>query len=424
MATGRKKALRNKIFGFLVFLVFAACFYSAPARAQCEKPAPATIAMMMLVIKDILNISSWVTQEWNFIDEDLSNTASLEVVTRMEEFETNILDWLNDWWTSRYLPAMKDMTKQWSSAQVEQTEHFGALMDSAIQNETKLAENEKQVEAFRRYAPSETACDVDSLMASGTTKAQKLSAALSRSFAKDASRVALNFLGKPSANGAAAQRKADYDEYITYFCDPARGDQGCTTAGSMAGMNVDIPALLFSNKQSIDMSSPDARRMAEGALRTLLHPEAPDAVPIGAVSTAAGQEALLMRRARAARVNTAYHAVGQLLGQHAEGSGVDSQTVRTASGINSAQASVNASYAELKQAMGKERFLNPEYIARLVQTPEQLVREQGAIKAIQLQSMNDNYKRLEEMVYLVGGNAAADLDERMPGSAIEAAPVR
>lgn len=406
---------------------FAVCFVLAgsdSARAQCETPAPATVAMQKLVFTDITNINKWVWQEWNFIDEDLTNTASVEVVTRMEEFETNILNWLNDWWTMRYLPAMKDMTKQLSSMQVEQTGHFGALMDAAIQNETKLAENERQVEAFRRYAPSETTCDVDSIMAEGSTKAQKLGGAISRSYSKDASRVALNCVCKPSANGTAAQRTADYNEYVTYFCDPARGDQGCAAPGSMAGMNVDLPALLFSNKQSVDMSSPDARRMARVALRTLLHPEAPDVIPPSVISTAAGQEALLQRRAHAARVNTAYHAVGQLLGQRVEGSGVDSQTVRAASGVNASQASVNASYSELKQAMGKERFLNPEYIARLVQTPEQLVREQGAIKAIQLQSMNDNYKRLEEMVYIVGGNVAADLDERVPGNAIDSAPVR
>jgi hypothetical protein len=414
----------NKLLAAFAALACAACLYSAPARAQCETPGSATSAMQSLVSDDISNINDWVNQEWNFIDEDLSNTAALEAVTRMEEFQSNILGWLNNWWNTRYLPAMKDMTKQWSAAQVEQTAHLGAIMDSSIQNETKLAKYEKQVEAFRRYAPSETTCDVDSIMATGATKAQKMSVSLSRSFATDASGIGLNSASKPAGSGEAAQRRADYETYVTYFCDPDRGDQGCAAPGSMAGMNTDLPALLFGNKQSIDMSNPDARVMAEGALRTLLQPEAPDVIPTGVVLSAAGQEELLIRRARAARINTTYNAVAQLLGQHVEGSGVDSQTLRTATGVNAAQASVNASYAELKQAMGKERFLNPEYISRLVQTPEQLVREQGAIKAIQLQSMNDNYKRLEEMMFVVSSDAAADMDAQLPGSAVEGAVVR
>lgn len=403
----------------LAFLSLSA----APAYAQCETPGPASAAMSNLVSTDIDNINDYINQEWNFLQEDLANTASFEVAQRMDEFNENILAWLNAWWTSHYLPAMQTMTKQLSSMQVEQTLNLGNLMDSQIQAETKLDMEAREAEAHRRFRPGPATCQLDEV-GTNSVKAFRMSRALARGFAnKDLPRRS-NCLCSVSANGKGAESKALWDEYVAKFCDPAKGDQGCTVPGIMAGKSTDVPGLLFGDTQTIDMSTPDNRLLSRAALGTLISPFSSDPVPAGAMLAPAGQEELLKRRSRLARENTVFNAVGQLLAERVGGSGSSTQDIRSAAGVNIGQTSANASYKEIADAMGRARFHNPDYIVRLVNEPEQVVREMGAVKAIQLQQMNDLYKRHEELLFMEAGNYAAKLDERVPDNSGETSPVK
>src|SRR5690606_22709384 len=116
-----------------------------------------------------------------------------------------------------------------------------------------------------------------------------------------------------------------------------------------------------------------------------------------------GQEAFLKRRAHTARTNAIYNVVTQMIAARAK---VQSDTgdqvadVRAASGIDMTDASVDPSYREIQQAMSKERFINKDYIVKLLSEPESLIKEQGGINATRLQEMNDLYKRMEEAVFM------------------------
>jgi hypothetical protein len=56
----------------------------------------------------------------------------------------------------------------------------------------------------------------------------------------------------------------------------------------------------------------------------------------------------------------------------------------------------------------------------MVNAPEEVVREQGAINALKMQQMNDLYKRLEEMVFMEAATFAEELDGAIPGRAEQA----
>ena len=137
-----------------------------------------------------------------------------------------------------------------------------------------------------------------------------------------------------------------------------------------------------------------------------------------------GQEAILDRRANRARMNTLYNVVGQLFGERAGGSGVNTQDIRVAAGLPPGDAATDASYRELMQAMTMDRHRDPQWVVRMVNEPEVVVKEQGSINGVKMQQMNDIYKRWEELLFMQAASYANKLDADMPDDSDDAAPTR
>ncbi|MCE9507185.1 MAG: hypothetical protein K8R48_02565 [Alphaproteobacteria bacterium] len=401
----------------------------AQAFAQCEQFATANLALTALAAKDTSNLTDYVSQEKSFIEKTLSKTSSFEMEARLEEFDGNINAWLADWWKNRLQPSMKDMTKQLSVTQIQQTMTVGMVMDAQLVDETLKKKEELMDEAHRRYAPSELTCQSTSVGV-GQTKAYQMSRAINRGFAKDISKQNGNTVGTPAAVGRGAEIKAQWDEFVAKFCDNTKGDQGCTTAGTRAGMHKDMPALLWGDKQTINLKDePDNAIMVQAALRYLVYPASPDPIPPGAVVSAPGHQAILDRRADQARSNAVLNAVGQMLSERVgvkQDSGMNStfRLMRQASGISDENISDDPSYSEIRDAVTKDRFLNPEYVVNMISNPEQVVREQGSINAIRMQLMNDLYRRSEEALFMEAAAYSFDLDKQMPSSSVGSAPLK
>lgn len=409
-----------------VFMLATVSFAPSTAQAQCEDPMTATQEMFGLVQDDIDHLNNFINQEWNFTDEKLSNTAAEEVTTRFEQFEDNLFTWLNDWFENRYLPAAKDMTKELAAMQIDQSRTLGSMMDASSMNEMTDEMREKEIEATRRYRPAAQTCQLDTA-ARSQTNAYRMSRAVNRGFAKDQQNHGLNVAGTPAGTSRAADTKALWDQYVADFCDPARGDQGCGVApgtpGTMPGKHADLAGLLWGEKQTIDMVNPDTQRLVSAVQRFLINPLSTDLVPAGAVSSGEGQRSILMRRARQARLNTVNNAVGQMIAERVGGSGsTTTQAMMTAGGKTAATASANPSYREIQESMTRARYYNPDYIVRIVDEPEVVLREQGAVNAIRLQQLNDLYHRQEEMVFMEAASYANRLDKRQPASGVQNAP--
>lgn len=417
-----------------VLAFFALSLPSVPAMAQCETGPNAGSEFSDLAsdIVDLLN--DFIEQEENFITELVTHRAKYEMLNRLYEFDYNIRVGLTNWWWNStgdcFLCALKHMTMQLSADQVDQTRVIGNLLDAQMQNELTNAVNQAQVESYRQYQPNEDACVIDSMAASATgggpQKAIKMSRALSRAAALEAQPRASNAAGSPSEHGPAGEHAWLWEDYVTKWCDPGVGDQGCAAVGNpvTARQHTNIPGLLWGDKQTFDMQNADTRDIVEAAQRYFIRLHTPEPIPAPVVDNPMGQEAMLDRRANRARMNTIYNVVAQLFAERAGGSGINTQDIRVQAGLPPGDAATDASYRELMQAMTMDRHRDPQWVVRMVNEPEAVVKEQGSINAIRMQQMNDIYKRWEELLYMQAATYANKLDADMPDDNDAAVPTR
>lgn len=431
-------ALRFVLPVMLPIMVFGVVMMPAThAFAQCEDPADATDEFNDLADEIVDELNNFITQEENFITELVTHRAKYEMINRLYEFDTNIRAGLTNWWQNDLLPSMKKQAKQLTVDQVDQSKSLGSMNDAQTQNETINEIKQQEVAAQRRYAPNEGSCVVDSIATatsgagggsggSGINKAAAMSRALAAAAARDDGKRRTNSTGSPSEKGKGAEVNWIWKQFHDKFCDPANGDQGCTAAGDteMSGMHVNLPQLLWGQKQTIDMSNDKNRQIVEAAERYFINPFSPDPIQVQAIRSSQGQEMLLDRRANNARTNAIYNVVAQMLAERAGGSGVNSQDMRVAAGLPPGDAATDASYRELMIAMSFDRYHDPDYLVRMVNYPEQILREQGSINAIKMQQMNDIYRRQEELLFMEAASYGNTLDGDKPSSAEAAAPVR
>jgi hypothetical protein len=445
-----------------LMLVAGLVFFSPRAQAApnllCESAADANSTLNDLITDMKGDINDFIQEMVNFIDLDVSKTATVEILDRMKEYDTSLYAPLDAWWDdkkheddcnadnnpnskpcSSTLPALKAMVRQLSFAKIMQTLQIGAFLDARIINEKIHARREAEAASVARYAPSEMSCQIDA-MADGQNKTYFMARALARAFANvdtkrrnnylekqpveyaDVFSPASLFMSKAYAGGATpvvpggsgVELKKLWTDYVTRYCDPARGDQGCITPGSQFGKNRDLPEYLWGDKQTIQMSNPEVRKNIDAAMRTLMSPFAPEPIQAQVIKSQVGQAELMWRRSRDARINAVYSVIAQMISERSEGSNTDTNPIKVATGLPPSTVAINSSYSEMRQTLAKSRFFNPIYAARLVNQPETVEREQGAVDVIQGQVMYDLYKRVEEMVFMEAGYYAYKLDMAAP----------
>jgi hypothetical protein len=384
------------------------------ARAQCETGSDSNQAMDMLVEQDIDNINLFIVQEENFINQILSNSAFTQLASRFQLFSQHFEEGLTDWW-KEFFTALKGMTEELHVAQLDQTRSVGAFMDAQLMTQEQSRRGDSIINAHRRYAPSVLACEIDSA-GPGLAKSIQVSRALNRGLAMDDQPRRANAIGSISSADIAHEIDMTWQEYVTKFCDNTMGDQGCTTPGTIAGKHRDIPDLLWGNKQTIDPSNKDNLLAMQASLRYLVNPLTSGPLLAPVVRADGGYQELLVRHAEMGYTNTIYNVLGGMLSERIGGSGVNAQAMRTAAGITPADASTNASYRELQETMTRDRYNNPQYVVRMVEDPAQVAREQGTLNALRLQTMNDLYRRSEEMVFMEAAEYSRDLGRQRPGT--------
>jgi hypothetical protein len=436
----------------LIAVAVLSCLFLLPASsayAQCETSSGASNAFNEMAQDVVERYNEFAEQEKNFIDKKLNDTAKKEINARFDEFSKNVTKAFEELWKRsspdddypRLVDAMKMQSKQMSVARTTQTMDIGKLVDAEMQSEAVAELNKKEFEAQKRYVVNESGCLVDST-AKDRTKLEVMSRALARGFAQDAQPRALNAaptttggtgfqafsreLAQASAEGPASQQRVLIEEYQQYWCDPERGDQGCTTPGSLAGKNTDLPGLLWGDKQSIDLSTDDGRRIKDAVLRTIIAPRVRQPIPPGVVGTTRGDQEMVLRRADAARLNTVYNVVGQMLAERVglPGSNGSSKAILESAGVAPENASFDDSYAQIRQAMGRGRFNDPNFVASLIASPAEAVRNQIGINATKMQLMNDILKRQEEMLFMEAAAYASELDNRVPQAGFSDTPQR
>lgn len=382
------------------------------ARAQCENPVLAGATMQALMAAQTAHINQYTQQEISYLDKDLKETATKEVMDRFDQFRNNILDALNAY-AERLMPEMRDMSKQLSTSEVDQTRQLGSFDDARLQTETQRRQKALETRVARESDQSASACVLDSV-AQGQSRGYRIGRAVARGLSYDAQRELGGARGSVGARGPAAVMVAREKEFEEKFCNKDMGDQGCARQGPLAGRNNDLAGLLWGDRRTIDMNTPENVATLEAVTRNIAGPLPPEPMDIQQVRSAEGVQETMRQRARRARINTIYNAIGQMTGQRVGGTGTDIQDIRTASGTPRENASTDASYNEIREAIARDRFSDPDYLFSMVNNPAGLVRELGAINAVRMQQINDLYKRMEELVWVEGAVLGAMLDERMP----------
>lgn len=404
-------------------LAFSAALFVMPsqAKAQCETPFAAYPELMRLVNTDVTYLNQFIQQEINFIDRDV-DVSWQEIQLRLNEFDSNIREGLTAWWEGTdgfnmgMKQALKDMTKQLSAAEIDQSRAWGSLMDGMIQVETQAAKDQREVEAQRRYRVPDQSCTVASV-AQGTAKADMMARGGARAFAQGGANRRGNATGTPGAHGLGAQMQDMWTEYLTYFCDADfnAGNGGCATDAPMAGLHLDVPTMLWGGEPTLDVSTADQRLLIEASMRYLIDPFSEPPIPQTVVTTSVGKNEVLSRRTLEARRRALYHALGRLYAERLPGSGVTNLTnLRQEAGVPVAMTSSDPSYREVMEAMTRDRYRDPEYIIDLIEDPETLLREQTNVKSTHLQQWNDIYRRWEELIFVFATDYSFDLDTQAP----------
>jgi hypothetical protein len=392
-----------------------------PAFAACETAGAANAALATIPPIETDYLNRFITQEESFMD-NIMQTAFKNLVDYYTKFAKNIQDALSEWASEDWYGGLQGMTKELHLSQVDQTFHVGRMMNAQLTTEQGLRYGNLLIDAKRRYAPSQLACEMDST-GPGLSRAYQISRAFNRGLAMDNGRRASNAAGSISATGTAAELKRTWDEYVAKFCDNTMGDQGCATPGTVAGRHKDLGSLLWGSKMTIDPTNPDNLVAIQSSLRYLVAPLAPDPIPPTAATSTPGHFAILARHADLAYLNTIYNTLGAMISERLGGSGVNVQQMRAAAGVPPADASTNASYREIQEAMTRDRFHNPEYLVRLIGDPAQVAREQTTLDALRLQTMNDIFHRTEERLFMESAQYARDLNMLIPKAAAPNIPL-
>ena len=418
-------------------LLFAlALFAATEARAQsCETATAANNELTDLVTDELQAILDFTDTMVDFINQD-TDTAQNEIIARFDEFDINVRMAIGRWWRDGYLPALRDMTKQLSTMKPDQSLSMGAMEEAKAQVVTQLNMQEKTVEQDRRMRMSDVSCPAASV-APALGETERMARAMTNALSLAGAPRRMGQVGSVSQHGRAQERNAQWQVYQANFCDPAdnNGASGCTVAGPMAGKDTDVNSLLWAEKQTIDMSTAGVgaqnQLLVNTALQNMLAPVAAEPILPTVVATATGQHELLRRRSMEARMKTAYNVMARMIGQRTGGKVQTQAAAVRAAGLNSTGAgadpslvSSNPSYKEMMDAMTRDRHRQPDYLIKLVDDPAAITREQGNIKALQLQQMNEIYKRNEELLALMAAELAHDLDKETAGDALGANPVQ
>lgn len=323
-----------------------------------------------------------------------------------------VVNYLDNWWKTEFLPALKNMTAQLHASVIDQTRQVGSMMDSI--NLTRAAHRTQKIERETqdRLSPSEMAC------ASGTpapamAQATRTSRALTQGYRNDVMKRASGAPGLPSASGAASDQKDRWDQYCTTFHDPTSnaGQSACPspmTPGTLVNGDIDIEGFLL--KDTIDLNKPEEYAATQALLRNLIMPRAQDRLPDKVVDTPAGRERILLQEHLKAIRNVAAEIVSSIISQRAAipgaSVGPEISDIRKNAGVDPAEISPNPSYNEIMLAMTKEKFFDPEYFTRVNGGIGEIKQEQTALDAYITMQMSDIYTLQEKINALLAARAA------------------
>lgn len=399
---------------------------NTPAYAICEVSSTANSNLNSMLSDDYDRIEELVDNLTEFMEDDFE-THRDEVIQRIDEFETNILDGLEAWWDTN-TPNAKSIfgysVGQVNALKTDQTAHIGKFIDADTLKQSRLLNQKKRAEQHYRLRFSKRVCQAASSVPEGAFT-EAFTHTVARAMVVDGLNRNMNMDGGDTGDGQLFSRDVRWNEYNDIYCDPTinRASAGCTVVGPAINLDINYPALMWDNRLSYDLSSGGAGlyenvSAIQDAVDQLVYFEAEPLISREEMEKSHGKQAMLEMRSRNTRRQVIHHALSQMLASRASTTtfnssynvypDTDISEIRTSAGAVDYVAS-HPGYREYREAMFKDRYRDVQQWSE-IDAPSSVLRSRVEGKAVQLQLMHDFYNRVEDMMMLIAVDVASDLD--------------
>lgn len=395
---------------FVMFFSISIAGFSRPAEACCDNSASAWSPILQLINKVREFVQTFLDQMSSFMNLNWLN-AQFEVVTRFMEFDQNTREEFAEFW-SRYLPALQEQTKQLNAAEVEQSRSIGSFMDATGQSETVALYQELELEAHRRFRPSDHSCQAEGVKAT-LPEAEHLTRAVADATNKEGIERHGANAGTIAAEGPETELNALMTEMQTEFCAP--GQVGCAAAGALPLANIMITERSRGVTMTRNLDSPSERAAQMRAVDNFVSPQTQPLTPAAVQNTAQTQrEFAYQRRPLMARKSLLRYLAAEDAAAGAAGPpNLDAAATRTGAGIPAAHVSTNPSRKELEETQ-RERLLSQIFFDSSVTDPETLLRQMVDMKEQQLRTWIRIKKINERRLALLSAELGHDVEQEAP----------
>lgn len=397
------------------FLLFSLILTASPKRSfACEVGLQMTATQLVIKTAQDAAYNALASALNAFISSKLSAFSSV-ITVEVDVADSQNRDELDRLW-SAWKTNLEGMTEQLSVAGLDRSRQEGSFQDAQIQGMVARDIEKKELQAFRKLAPSDKMCVADSV-APHTLKADEVKKAVSVAkeseiFAGGIGIGALNMQGTVSARGADAALNAKFNTLINNYRDPNYngGEVPPGPVSTRIGNQYNVAKTIF-GRDTIDLNDPNNRQDIEVFASLALGWPVYDPIPPSAVNTNDGRMVVLNRRAYQTRLNNYF---GALMDPVARRSSVTAapevDAIRQANGVLAANIAARPSYMETMKARFRQMW-SPRYMKDLnepVHTAEQKQVDMYTLKIMDLQDMTWNMERM-------GMVLAARLGQRLDG---------
>jgi len=367
-------------------------------------------------------------------------------------------DWFDTLWYYNLLPQLQQMTRQLSTANVEQAFALGMFADAANVIRTRRTLDDLAIKDQREQRPSEKVCTAGSIMPA-LERATAFSDEYQAYGPLDKWWIAANQAGGEAAQGFAYYLADRWENnaptasvgstpvsnggtygYVKNWCKAAfnNGFAGCTQDARWAGEDVDVAGLVFAQDTiPLDLTQDPSPWRIKGDLDELVTNLAESFGKDPVTAGLAGKDGILASLSYRAKRQVVYDGLYAVIsrrvpgGLRAESKGMPEvsdggtdvidllKAMRAATGedgntgcggtSSSPCPSPNPSRNEILRAMMTQRFQSGRFSLGQIDEPENNAREQVIDQALQLIQMNDQMELMDHYSVLLAAQISSEI---------------
>lgn len=427
MARTYQHKCNKRVIPVMTLVVMLSIFAPKIAHAGCDNSGTSVTALVTWVKDTLSMIDSFQNGLSGFVSDDI-DTGQDEVETRINEFDENVREGFGEWWNDDMLPAQKDLTAQINTATMHQTQMLQAQMDAEEQNKQLQEGRQLEIEARKRLAPSEFACQADTAYPQYGRR-ERVAQEISRGSANDASKRATAAAGTPEATGQVTVYQDRWERYKANYCDidSNNGVSGCTVDGATPNDDISIgSSFLWGEIMTFNLDTPYNQELFEDLKRSFIDNNPPTSIPPTRLNSSAGVAQFNRIRSNAARKQSIHAVIGQMMADRVAGPATEPlyeiQDIRLAAGLPLSDTSETPSKYEILHTLAEERYMTPDFATQLIDNPSALLRNNLDSKTLHLQQVTQLHKRMEELSIMLAADYASDIDGYEPRDSLDMAP--